>query len=69
MTGTIACPVCDRTLTHPKDIEEGYCGNCHAWTSAPDQPVRDPLGYRPTTPAEIDNSIKPGAWKESHSDS
>ncbi len=23
----------------------------------------DPLGYRKTTPAEIENTIKPGAWR------
>jgi hypothetical protein len=29
----ITCPVCDKTSWHPKDVIEGYCGNCHAWTS------------------------------------
>lgn len=63
MSTTIACPKCGRISAHPQDIEEGYCGICHAWTSGPEQPVRDPLGYRPTTPAEIDNSVSPGAWQ------
>lgn len=27
-------------------------------------PDADPLGYRTTTPAEIDNSVHPGAWKK-----
>jgi len=26
------CPRCQMTSHHPKDIEEGYCGNCHDWT-------------------------------------
>lgn len=29
---SITCPQCQRTSYHPKDIEEGYCGNCHDWT-------------------------------------
>lgn len=30
---SITCPRCQRTSHHPKDIEEGYCGNCHQFTS------------------------------------
>lgn len=26
------CPQCGMTSHHPKDVEEGYCGNCHAFT-------------------------------------
>ena len=29
---TITCPRCGMTSAHPKDIEQGYCGNCHDWT-------------------------------------
>jgi hypothetical protein len=25
------CPRCGRTSHHPKDLEEGYCGACHAF--------------------------------------
>lgn len=32
---SITCPECLRKSYHPKDIEEGYCGFCHAWTSDP----------------------------------
>jgi ribosomal protein L37E len=32
---TITCPRCGRTSAHPDDIREGYCGNCHDWTSPP----------------------------------
>jgi len=32
---SITCPVCGMTSHHPMDIVEGYCGNCHAWTSDP----------------------------------
>jgi hypothetical protein len=28
----ITCPRCGLTSYHPKDISEGYCGNCHDWT-------------------------------------
>jgi hypothetical protein len=31
----ITCPVCGMTSYHPVDIREGYCGNCHDWTSPP----------------------------------
>jgi len=30
---SITCPECGMTSYHPKDIEYGYCGNCHAYTS------------------------------------
>ena len=29
----ITCPRCGFTSYHPGDIEEGYCGKCHDWTS------------------------------------
>lgn len=29
---TFTCPRCGMTSAHPKDVEEGYCGNCHDWT-------------------------------------
>ena len=29
---SITCPQCMMTSYHPKDIEHGYCGNCHAFT-------------------------------------
>lgn len=32
MTASITCPTCGMTSYHPVDIEQGYCGNCHAWT-------------------------------------
>lgn len=28
----ITCPICEMTSYHPKDIEYGYCGYCHAFT-------------------------------------
>lgn len=36
---SITCPRCGRTSHHPKDVEEGYCGNCHDWTSQRQKPV------------------------------
>lgn len=32
------CPVCGMTSYHPKDVEQGFCGNCHAWTGPAAQP-------------------------------
>lgn len=32
---SITCPDCGMTSYHPNDIAAGYCGNCHAYTSAP----------------------------------
>src|SRR5690349_16044634 len=32
---SITCPECGVTSYHPGDIEQGYCGRCHAWTSRP----------------------------------
>jgi ribosomal protein L37E len=31
----ITCPRCGKTSHHPTDVAEGYCGNCHAYTSPP----------------------------------
>lgn len=33
---SITCPRCGATSYHPKDVEYGYCGRCHWWTSDPD---------------------------------
>lgn len=30
---TIICPRCGMVSADPQDIEHGYCGNCHDWTS------------------------------------
>lgn len=32
---SITCPVCQWTSHHPKDVENGYCGNCNKFTSEP----------------------------------
>lgn len=32
---SITCPRCGFTSYHPKDIAEGYCGQCHDWTGVP----------------------------------
>ena len=29
---SITCPLCGRTSWHPHDIEQRYCGACHAFT-------------------------------------
>lgn len=31
----IICPRCGRVSFNEKDIQEGYCGACHSWTSDP----------------------------------
>lgn len=38
---SIACPRCGKISYHPKDIEQGYCGHCHDWTSAAARAYRD----------------------------
>lgn len=32
---SITCPVCGMTSYNPRDVKEGYCGNCYEWTSPP----------------------------------
>lgn len=29
---SFTCPRCGATSHHPDDVEQGYCGRCHAWT-------------------------------------
>lgn len=52
MTDSITCPVCGRTSWNPNDVREGYCGHCHAWTSA--DRIDDLLGV-----GDLPSSIKP----------
>lgn len=33
MTASITCMRCRRTSHHPRDVEDGYCANCHGQTS------------------------------------
>lgn len=35
---TFTCPHCGMISHHPKDAENGYCGDCHAFTG--DEPAR-----------------------------
>lgn len=37
---SITCPICAMTSHHPTDVEMGYCGNCHAYTSPVDPVAR-----------------------------
>jgi hypothetical protein len=30
--GVFRCPRCGRVSHNPRDLAEGYCGACHAWT-------------------------------------
>jgi hypothetical protein len=32
---SITCPRCGMTSHNPNDVREGYCGNCHDWTTKP----------------------------------
>lgn len=32
-TPSITCPVCGMTSYNETDIEQGFCGNCHDWTT------------------------------------
>jgi hypothetical protein len=40
---SITCPRCGLTSWHSVDVREGFCGNCHGWTSRPD--LDDPKGH------------------------
>lgn len=31
------CPRCGMTTYHPDDVQEGYCGACHDWTTTWDE--------------------------------
>lgn len=33
MTSSITCPKCGMTSRNPHDVREGYCANCHDYTS------------------------------------
>ena len=37
---TFECPVCRKVSYHPKDIEHGYCGNCHDFTGKRPEEVK-----------------------------
>ena len=39
----LTCPRCRMTTHHPVDITEGYCPNCHDWTSQPSGPDGRPM--------------------------
>ena len=44
MTESFTCPECGITSYHPKDIQYGYCGKCHAFTgSSPSGEVFHPI--------------------------
>jgi hypothetical protein len=51
------CPRCGLTSWHPVDVREGFCGNCHGWTSRPD--LDDPKGHPMTEQQHPD----PAWWK------
>lgn len=53
---SITCPRCGRTSYHPEDIEHGYCGWCHWWTSDPAGMLNTPEAI---AQAEHDNAITP----------
>lgn len=42
---SITCPNCQRKSFHPQDINEGYCGFCRAFTSAPITAYKDRDGW------------------------
>lgn len=35
MSDHITCPLCFMTSWNMEDVRQGYCGNCHWWTSDP----------------------------------
>lgn len=47
---SINCPRCGMTSYHPNDIEAGYCGKCHWWTSDPVLgQIEPPIGSQSTS--------------------
>ena len=30
---SVTCPRCGMTSFNENDVEQGYCGNCHDWTT------------------------------------
>lgn len=40
---SITCPVCGMRSWHPMDVQEGYCGACHAFTGRPCEVTPDML--------------------------
>jgi len=65
---SITCPDCGRTSYNPNDIEQGYCGYCHDWTSHPAS-VREAEGALPRkTPCAscpFRKNVASGVWDES----
>lgn len=43
MAACITCPTCKRTSFNPNDVEAGYCGYCHWWTSDPNLAEHRPV--------------------------
>lgn len=41
---SITCPRCNATSYNTYDIQHGYCGNCHWWTSHPTLGAVEPPG-------------------------
>jgi hypothetical protein len=57
---SITCPECGKTSHHPQDIEQGYCGNCHWWTSDPElgPPTRNERLAAKHTLSMLDTTIQ-----------
>lgn len=55
-TRSITCPRCHRTSYHPDDIDTGYCGACHWWTSDPVLGAPEVIAQ-----AELDGPLAPDA--------
>ena len=51
----IKCPQCGKTSYNPSDIEQRYCGNCHAFHDALNQAAEDKAQelYGPNAHAEM----------------
>lgn len=47
----IQCPECDLISHNPTDVAKGYCGHCHAFTSAPEWPLMKAALTLPRHPA------------------
>lgn len=56
---SITCPECGMTSYNPNDVREGYCGNCHDFTSrVPEMPTLSPTPMN-LTPSETARLLMP----------
>ena len=56
---SFTCPRCGMASSHPTDVEQGYCGNCHDWTGSKRESVLPP-------PDEWNSAVEHSTANPSH---